>query len=339
MIATGRDPVPAATRTSLKLRVGVLLLSTVVTLVAGEAAVRSTAGSRRSYDVEMWRYARLLKDTSAWPGVAFWHKSSAHARLYGVEVATNRFGMRTAEIDELRPASVRRVAVLGDSLTLGWGVAQADSFPEVCARVLADTTTGAAPVEVLNFGIGNANTATEAALYEHLARRFGADRVVLAYFVNDAELLEQSSDFSTGVTSELAVWVWSRMRHLRARFDPAARYDAYYASLYRSDSRGWSETRRALRELASRVTADGASLIVMLIPELHRLSGTNPFATEYAAVAREAERSGAEVLDLWPAFQGREPWSLWVSNEDPHPNAAAHAIIARELATVLQRSR
>jgi hypothetical protein len=37
------------------------------------------------------------------------------------------------------------------------------------------------------------------------------------------------------------------------------------------------------------------------------------------------------VVDLLPAFRGRSAADLWVSEQDYHPNAVAHAIAARPL--------
>lgn len=307
----------------------------VVSVAAGEVAVRAAHRWRGFYDVEMWRYSRLLKVDPGWPGVPFWHRPGARVPFHGFEIVTNRFGMRSPEIDEQPPPGVRRVAVLGDSITLGWGVPSEEAFPALCARLLQRMPSDGPRVEVLNFGIGNANTAMAAALHEALVRRFGASEVVLAYFVNDAELLAQSSSGRSAWGSELVVWTWSRLLRVRSRFDPSARYDAYYAGLYRDDAPGWIAARSALVSLARRVRDDGARLTVLLIPELHRLEGSNPFGAAYDQVATLARREGAEVVDLWPAFEGREPRSLWVSDEDAHPNRAGHEVIAREMAAHL----
>lgn len=338
MSASGRPGNDPARRAPLAVRLSALVAGVALTWAIGEVAVRLGGGARGFYDVEMWRYARALKVDPGWPGVDHWHRPSARVRAYGTELATNRFGMRNPEIDEAPGAGVERVTVLGDSITLGWGVDEAESFPRLTERLLAETTPpGALRIEVLNFGIGNVNTAVEGALYVHLARRFHARRVVLAYFVNDAEATAQASDGFGAFGSQLVVWGWSRLFRAHARFDARAGYEAYYSSLYAEAAPGWMATREALARLAHAVAKDGASLTVMLIPELHRLGEPRPFAREYARVAELARADGARVLDLWSEFAGRDARTLWVSDEDAHPNAAGHAIIAEALARDLTR--
>ncbi len=328
-----QSPVPAlpSARTAWRARLLALLLGIALAWGTGEAGFRIASRGRGFYDVEMWRYSRLLKEHSPLPDVGHWHRPNARARLYGVDIATNSHGLRGPEIGEQRSPGTLRIAVLGDSLTLGWGVPEADTFCERFARRLASTAPRGITVEVLNFGIGNFNTRQEAALYAGLARRFHPDEVVLGYFINDAEELTQASEGRDLLGSELLVFVWSRLARFRARTDPNAGYRTYYRDLYRDDAKGWRDAQAALARLASDVAADGARLTVTLLPELHELPAVNPFAREYQLVAELARKDGADVIDPWPRFRGRAPEPLWVSSEDQHPSSEAHALIADAL--------
>jgi lysophospholipase L1-like esterase len=66
------------------------------------------------------------------------------------------------------------------------------------------------------------------------------------------------------------------------------------------------------------------------IPELRRFS-PYPFADVNAKLAALAAQEGIEYVDLLPAVAGEAPDSLWVTAPDPHPNAKAHALMARRL--------
>ena len=79
-----------------------------------------------------------------------------------------------------KPAGVRRIAVLGDSMVAGLAVPE----PETMCGVLETLLNGEPEprVEVMNFGISASAPAQELALYRGLVRRFAPDVVVLTFF-------------------------------------------------------------------------------------------------------------------------------------------------------------
>jgi hypothetical protein len=54
-----------------------------------------------------------------------------------------------------------------------------------------------------------------------------------------------------------------------------------------------------------------------------------------AAIQEEARQLGIRFFDTRTGFIGTRPRSFWIHGLDPHPNAAAHAIFAREIAGFL----
>jgi lysophospholipase L1-like esterase len=106
---------------------------------------------------------------------------------FDVFVSNNSLGFRDREYAERKPAGTRRVAILGDSMTWGLGVANDSCYSEVLERALAanaDASAGA-PVEVLNFGAAGYGTDQEYLLFRDVVRRFEPDVVVVAYNAND----------------------------------------------------------------------------------------------------------------------------------------------------------
>jgi hypothetical protein len=77
------------------------------------------------------------------------------------------------------------------------------------------------------------------------------------------------------------------------------------------------------------------AFLVMIFPLLHQLDDHHPYTGLYEQVADVARDAGADVLPLFPAFQGRDAEPLWVHPTDQHPNEAAHRIAAGELAAHL----
>src|SRR5689334_1906537 len=103
----------------------VLLVSLFLCLLVAEIALRVLSkNSLHVFDVEMWRYARLIKLESEHPGVVEEHRPNTTALLMGVTVKTDQHGFRLPDDDLLaaRKPSDRQVMAVGDSVTFGWGV-------------------------------------------------------------------------------------------------------------------------------------------------------------------------------------------------------------------------
>jgi len=70
-------------------------------------------------------------------------------------------------------------------------------------------------------------------------------------------------------------------------------------------------------------------LQVVLLPELHQLD-VYPFAAEHRKIMTFLQASHINALDLAPMFADeKNPTHLWVALDDAHPNATAHALIAK----------
>jgi hypothetical protein len=158
---------------------------------------------------------------------------------------------------------------------------------------------------------------------------YAPDAVVLFYFINDAEPVPQRSAWRWLGHSRLLTLYWSRLSALAVRLDSAPDWRAYYAGLYRDGQPGWRDAQAALLALRDACAERGIRLQVVLLPELHQLADY-PFAREHAALLAFLAEHGIAGLDLAPRFAGEtDPESLWVAPDDPHPNARAHAHIAR----------
>jgi lysophospholipase L1-like esterase len=300
-----------------------VLLPVAVFLLLGEITLRLYLTQRIFYDVEMSRYAQLLKVESPNPLIGHVHRPNTSARLMGVDVDINSVGLRDDE-PRAEGAGLRRVVFLGDSLTFGWGVEEDRSF----AHLLEVSLGEAGPTEVLNFGTGNYNTTQEVELFLERGRDFRPEQVVVFYFINDAEPVPAKSSLSFLARFRIVTFYWSRLKQLAARFFPTQTFREYYANLYEPDQPGWQETRAAFRRLAEVCRADGVDLRVVLLPELHALD-EYPFDREYRAVAEFLRDEGIPVLDVTESFSDvTDPQSLWVSLDDAHPNAEAHRRIA-----------
>ncbi len=301
----------------------VLIVSLVLFLVSGELLVRLYLLSHTVYDVEMARYARSLKMESDNPQIGHVHRPRRRVELMGVVVETNSDGLRDREYPAAK-GRAERIVFLGDSVTLGWGVAKGSTFE----ALLESRLNQIRPTEILNFGVGNFNTEQQVALFLEKGLKYDPDGVVVFYFINDAEPLPKSSWWSLLGHSRLCTFIWSRSKALLAKAVPSMSFESYYRSLYREDSPGWLAAQAAFRRLGGVCRDRSIRLQVVIVPELHDLE-SYPFTEAHAKVTALLDRLGIQHLDLRRRFpRVRETHRLWVALDDAHPNAEAHRLIA-----------
>ena len=302
----------------------VSIVSLAVIFLLGELAVRIYLLRNTVYDVEMARYAILLKVDSANPLIGHLHKPNSRARLMGVDIAINSDGFRGKNCP-ITKTNAHRIIFLGDSLTLGWGVREESTF----SNILQNDINKKYPVEIINFGTGNYNTEQEVNLFIQKGLKYSPDKVVVFYFINDAETTPQKSKLWFLGYSRLVTFYWSKVNAFKNNLVPGESFQSYYSGLYRDGSVGWLREKESFLRLREICSENNVRLQVVLLPELHNLTDY-PFKEEYAKVANFLRESGIEYLDLTPFFMGQnDPVRLWVADDDAHPNAMVHQLIAR----------
>jgi lysophospholipase L1-like esterase len=306
-----------------------LTVAVVGGLLALELAARMVFDRNgMHYGIEMWKYARLVKRESANRAMGHEHVPNSRAWLMGTDVTINSRGLRNPEVAAAREPGVRRIVVLGDSLTFGWGVSEAETYPRTLERLLNQSGRR---YDVINAGVGNYNTAQEVAWFRERGLVYEPDEVVLGFYINDAEPTPHRSEGWLASRSYLYVVLASSWDALQRQLGMKKGYVEYYADLYHESNPGWRACQEALEQLAAMCRARNIRLTVAMLPELHDVEDTYPFRFVHDKVAAVLGRQGVPVLDLNGAFRRHDPKSLWVSPGDAHPNATAQRIIADRL--------
>jgi lysophospholipase L1-like esterase len=303
----------------------------VACLLGGELAIRAMYDTFRDYNMEMWRYASDLKLPLDREDLPFHHRPDRAGTYYGAEIRTNSLGFRDRELPPQKPAGERRVIMLGDSFTLGWGVREKETFTRRLEEMLC---AGDKHYRVINMGTGNYNTVMEVELLKWKGLGLDPDVLVLMYFVNDTEPVPEARSglfFQMASHSYFFAFMFDRLTRLRSRLSSASRWDDYYARLY-SDGNATNLERNAaaIREMVALCRSRGIETLIVSIPELHE-TGAYKFTYATAHVEGLARSLGVPFLDLLPAVSAQEPESLWVSTEDHHANARANAIFAKRI--------
>jgi lysophospholipase L1-like esterase len=323
----------------MKQKILVFLVSLLLVFLTGEMLVRILERYITIYDIEMAKYATSLKVFSQNPDRGHYHKNNSKAHLMGVDISTNSLGLRDREYSFGKPKNTYRIMVLGDSITLGWGVDQSDSYPKKLEEMLHKNVSGKRGVdyEVINTGVGNYNTVQEMAYFKDEGYKLNPDMIILGYYINDAELVPRRTKSVLLNHSHLMVLIWSKMNIIMSRFSKKHNYISYYNSLYGDSYPGWILCQKALKELKNYCAINNKKLLVVLIPELHDLSNAYPFKETYKKVADFMKSQSIDYLDLYPYFKGHIRDELWVSCEDAHPNKTGHEMIARSIYEYMTR--
>jgi hypothetical protein len=241
-----------------------------------------------------------------------------------VDYSFNALGCRGPDYEIPRPSEVRRIAALGDSVTLGIGVRQGDTFSsrlEARLRARAAAAGSTERWEVVNCGVSGYDTRQERLLYELVASRYEPEIVLVALYRNDElsylEAREKGYVERRPGRLELLLHSWNRLQRLGRR-PPPPDFSGNVAELEALD--------RACR-------ARGARLVAFAFrgdrePEWERL---------LADVTTGLEGTGIPFLDLGPVLlEGREPEDLWVHPTDAHPNELGHDLAAGEIERFLE---
>lgn len=250
----------------------------------------------------------------------------------------NSRGFRGEECRLAAPEDTVRIAVLGDSFTLGIGVRDEDTLPVQLEADLADLGVS---TEALNFGLGGSSTVHQVIFLEKYVLQFDPDVVLLVVFLNDAGLPDTipiltRTRFLPALRSRsfllnaVATVIESRISHrtlLRA-----------YGSAFDEANPGWQQMMACIRRAEELSRERGFRLVVAVYPVLIRLDERYPFRHVHDQIGRSCRQEGIMVIDLLEAFEGQLDRDMWVHRMDQHPNEVAQALAADMIASRLVES-
>jgi hypothetical protein len=250
---------------------------------------------------------------------------------YGTIWQTNSRGLRDKEYTTGDSANIIRIAILGDSITAGWGVTRPERFEDIWEVALNQqiATTGKT-VEVWNFAVPGHSPSQRWKHFEIAGKGVKFDLVVYEATTSDPG------------------WDARRMAHFMARGlsldDPLfARFFAVskFQPTHSPYDNGellkpwqWTILQSIYEEMAARCEKAEIPLAYVLIPRV----GSNLSKAEIRALITRAHAAGFDfVADLSDAYADYSPEELALSTGDYHPNIKGHSILARQWAESLAK--
>jgi lysophospholipase L1-like esterase len=103
--------------------------------------------------------------------------------LAGAYVKINALGFRDYEYSLKKPIGYKRIAIIGDSFTFGYGVQLNESYPKLMEKKLNSSQK----IQVLNFGGNGANTLLESIYFNSTVKYFEPDLTIIGFTMNDVD--------------------------------------------------------------------------------------------------------------------------------------------------------
>jgi lysophospholipase L1-like esterase len=333
-----------------------LLLAAGSLVAAGTAELLLRAGDAKE---DPHKYAAFQKSQT--PGLDYEFVPNVRVPWGDREIRTNPQGFRGPDFAEVGRAWPR-IAVIGDSIAAGYGVAEDESLPYRLAALMREHGLRG---EVLGFGVPGYNIQRITLLWEKKVQPYHPDAVVYAMCLNDGrpeltlspqgvllavETVELSPERARPGRLPIPGKEWLR-EHSRLYGFAMGRYDVLLRRLgvraeplpplgqverlYSASPEG-RRFRGLLAHLADSVQSSGARFVVVCFPLADQLESHD--ARPQAMLVGLARTLGIEFVDLYPAFlaaAGGRPQTIRDA-DGFHPNAAGHALAAQETLTVLR---
>lgn len=334
---------PATERPSVARRIGgplvLVAASTLLTLLVLEAGFRVAGVSVGTVQIN-----RETVKRSGNPLLRFELRPGGEARAE-VGYRINLEGLRGPETTVEKPAGVKRVAVLGDSIAFGYWVREQDAFPRQLESMLR---AGGGRVEVLDFGVPGYNLDQEIETLRSKALAFQPDAVVVAFCLNDLEgifsyelgLVQDRGERSRSAIgaareallrrSLLFSWIEYRFSELEARRQFVRAKNPMEGPMY---AEAVSQQERVLRDklavLRALTAPRGIPVVIAVFPVMGGRFERYPHRALHQAVVSAARDNGLAGIDLLDCYSAYEFRDLRVDVVHPSPlghRVAAHAM-------------
>jgi D-alanyl-lipoteichoic acid acyltransferase DltB (MBOAT superfamily) len=248
--------------------------------------------------------------------------SFAHATNYGT-ISVNRWGMRDRDYERKPAPGTFRMALLGASSVMGWGVGDGETFEAVLEKQLNEEKLSAHKnYEILNFAVAGYSPPQQLVALDK-ALEF-EPRAVL-YVATGREVSRSNRYLVEAVRKGISI-PYAPLRELMAKAGVTPQTDETTAlkqlEPYRAEILNF-----VYRHIADESRRRGALPIWIFLPQVQEGS----WQEETPEAFRDAEAAGFLIIDLSDVFKGNDLASLRIAEWDEHPTAFGHKLIATKL--------
>ena len=284
----------------------------------------------------------------------------SHYEWQGISVDINSHGLRGPETTYEKPPATFRILNLGDSVVMGWGVRQEDTYGRQLESLLNKDSSGDLSFEVINAGVPGWNLENALAYLQAEGLKYEPDLIVLGLTIaNDikgksALLADNQLAPIKWLRSNTYFWPFLtvQLRWMDARadgrdridvIDPPTDPDKYFPP--DPEAEQWQEFWSLVTAINQQAKEKDVPVVLIIFPlEFQVLDESYPTLPQKIFMTN-AEDAGIPLVDPLTAFQRacqEKPGSacqledrylfadVWM-----HPSAAGHKLIAVELEAFL----
>jgi hypothetical protein len=310
-----------------------ILTSLLIGILFCELILRVKHNYVINYDIEMWKYAKKLKQKVPNEKINHIHINNKSALLQKTEIKINNLGQRDINYDNsILKNFDRSFLILGSSVALGWGVDKEKIFSSIMNnKAIEDNKKWI----FINGGVGNYNTERYINNYLENWKSLQFTDLIIHFFVNDTELIQSAKTNFFTENLHLGVVLWKLINSYVSVFNPE-NITEYYKKRYEDDYKGFIIAKNELNKLSLHCKKNGINCHIILMPDLHKL---NPYKLDFIdkkihAVSKDLNFS---YFDLIGTFNKIEANKLWNKYNDPHPNDYAHNLMGNAVYNFLNK--
>ncbi|HVJ68284.1 MAG TPA: hypothetical protein VM510_09890 [Caulifigura sp.] len=249
-------------------------------------------------------------------------------------LSVNRWGMRDRDRTLQKPQGTVRIAVVGNSPVMGYGVNDDQTFTRLLEQQLNEANTVAGRTyEVLNFGVGRYWAIHRRAQIDHVIRPFEPD--IIIYVAHQDELFRTAEGLAAAVVNRTDLEDGCLDSVIReAGVSAADAQGAVQSALMLK----LSDILRCTYQHISRSCQEfHARLLYVYLP----IPGSFDIPIDPKSVLPIAAEAGMMTSDFTGWEQGRSRSEVLAREgaDEHHPGPLGHRLIAERLAEVLKRER
>jgi D-alanyl-lipoteichoic acid acyltransferase DltB (MBOAT superfamily) len=246
-------------------------------------------------------------------------------------IRTNRWGMRDREYEKQRPAKTYRIALLGASTVMGWGVGDDQTFESLLeTRLNQQPGAGAERYEILNFAVPGYQPLQQVPV---LSKAFEFQPNAL-FFVATGREGSRATAYLAEVVQKRIPIPYSELRSLvsRAGITPEMSETLILRRLipFRRELLAWIY-RRVVDESNSRNILP----LFIFLPQVRE----GNWVEETPEILATASEAGFAIIDLSDVYKKHDVNSVRLAEWDEHPNSLGHWLIAERLYEELKSER
>jgi hypothetical protein len=271
-------------------------------------------------------------------------KPNLRRTLFGQPFTTNRYGLRDREYTLEKLPGVFRIAVLGSSIDMGWGISTEDTYVNLLEDWLnaqARRRGLARRFEVLNFAVAAYSPMQRLEAFRRKAVKFEPDLVIYSATLLDTRLIEiylgdlLKANVDVHYDFFRAALADARINASALRREPDGQLADKTAIKAKLRPRYWEFYDQTLGLLADDCRARGVPLVCLIIPRVGKADSPEFRAEPVARLRGIASHYAVPLFDLTSTFDNDDPAKLEIAAWDDHPNARGHRRLFRALARAL----